>query len=279
MHPYRKQASESAINAQHWRNRYIRISLALVSALVAVIAGNMFTVRAARASSAQAHSARIAQAYSCGNGTGGTYPHCYAQYEWPGTTNGSITWIFITQLTCNSSCSNQSGWVDNETWLEQQNPGDYWVESGYMSYPPGPTSSDSYFWADNRPTYGYTWHDFGQVPSGDYQHNTTFELVKDGSGTFEVYLSSYTKSFYAYSTSNSMSANQIVIGQELAGTGGASAPTSYLSHNQWIDSNDHPHYQTNSNSDDLDSDNPPYASWFITPQNSTTGGSLQTSCC
>jgi hypothetical protein len=170
-------------------------------------------------------------------------------------------------------------------WLEDTHnqPNIYWVESGYESYPPGPASNDSYFWADERPNGGgYNWHDFGQVPSGDYQHNATFNIVNDGSQSYEVYVSTYTTYYLGYSTHSIVSPNDIVIGQELAGSSGASAPVSFFSDNQWLDSNDAPHYQTYGSDTTpypLTSDNPPYASWFIHPQNSSTGGSLQASCC
>lgn len=222
-----------------------------------------------------------ARAYSCGDGLDGG--HCYGDYDWSGATTGSATSIYMVHLTCSTSCSSAHGFVDNEMWLiDENNPTEYWVESGYESYPPGSSSNDSYFWADERPNGGgYNFHDFGQVASGDYQHYTSFTIVKDGSQYWEVYLGTYTTDYVGYSTSNSMSPSDIVIGLELAGSGGGAAPVAYFNDNEWYDSTLHAHYQTYGSDSypGLLSNNPPYASWYIHPQNSSTGGSLKTSCC
>jgi hypothetical protein len=214
---------------------------------------------------------------------------CHAINDWQnGTINGSATQISVVHLTCSPTYCSSGGFVDNEMWLQKltspNNPPGYqcpcyWVEAGYSTYSNDHLTRVDYFWADKRPIYGYVEHDLASVPSGDYGNYASVYINRSSSSSFEVTINSPGYYFDGSSTNNSMSPNDINIGQELYGTNGALAPNADLIDNAYIDTSNNFYYQTTMGN--RTEDGPPYAWWAIypTPPNSSTGGDLVTACC
>jgi len=220
----------------------------------------------------QIHDRGVAFAYSCGTA------HCYKGIHWGGHVSGESTDIYIAPLTA----PNDGGFVDNETWLVDLT-GPYWVEIGYSTFG---SSSVQYFWADSRPGSTYYEHPMASVAGNEYGTRPQF-AIQHGSGNSWVASivgpgSNFGGSWT--STNNTMTGNDIQIGQELAGTTGASANYANFTINVWYGYYDGSfHYQTNSGQDlNLaygSTSNPPYGGWDVIPQNSTTGGQFTTNCC
>jgi hypothetical protein len=217
-------------------------------------------------------------AYQCGTLQAN---HCYGQTSWVGSTYGVWTDIWVSYLKATSY-----GFIDDETWLTVDNVS-FWVETGYESvynvfFPSLPT----YFWADQRPGSGFYAHYFGFVPNQDFGGYVHFVILANDPSTqsFNVYVwnDQGTTGYYGESTYNTMSAHKIIIGQELAGTGGAFAPQSFFSFNAWATSPlaNNTFYGNFQNTDGFPvSQDPPYAKWLVEPRFSPTGGEFITSCC
>ena len=228
-----------------------------------------------------------ALAYSCGNPSSG---HCYGitDWNWTGTAaNGSSTKISIVNLNCADYCND--GFIDDEMWLQQNGngacpTGACWVESGY--YHGSGVASTVYFWADSRPNGTFNLHFLSTVPTGDYSHTTTFTIVQTATwNQWEVVISDYVgNQWINYSTNNGMTPDEIIIGMELAGPGGMSAPRADFTYNQWHSSAGW-NYQTSGTGyvpfHNAPSPNPPpYGGTASSPNGSTNhGGDIYTYCC
>jgi hypothetical protein len=224
-------------------------------------------------------------AYSC---TG--VDHCYGVNSWSGGTTGVSAWITANRLTC-SGCG-LNDFITNELWLATGSQ-QYWVEAGITTYNkatdtnPANTPRTSYFWADWRPGSQWYEHEMDQIPGADLGQYTYFEILKvSGANQFNVTVSGYSGYHaYGYSTDNTMGLPGIIqVGQELAGTAGASAPTAHYIYNQWFDSSSIPHYQgangaLNPSVYNSGATGPIVRSWAILPSSPNSyGGDLWTSC-
>jgi hypothetical protein len=234
------------------------------------------------------------KAYSCGNPSSG---HCYGTASWQQTPEYFGAYVDIAQvsLSCPSGCG---GFVDDEIWLIDTNTpncvsngfGVCWVEAGSIAQD---GSNPVFFWADARPTTQSTFnlHLLGPTDApGTIDH---FMIVKDGRvspQTFLVFI--YTDSFStlyngksAVSSGAPMKGNRIDIGQELAGSSGASAGSDNFSRNIWaVQALDAAYifwYNRQTTKGSVGSANPPTASWTIDPANPPPpeGGQFTTSCC
>jgi hypothetical protein len=235
-------------------------------------------------------SAGAASGYSCGN------THCYGTNSWSqaGEYFGAYSDIQIAELSCPDD-----GFVDDEMWLvDTSSPGCRanefgmcWVEVGYSTYPGRPLS---YFWADGRPLTSSTYneHILGPTdPVGTVDH---FMIVKDGRVNPQTYL------VFVYNDSRStlyngvsavppgtaqMVGRRIDIGQELFGSGGASASTALFTLNRWAVQALGPEYvfwyAVQGAKGAVTSNNPPKGQWVIDPGscNAVEGGEFSTSCC
>jgi len=106
-----------------------------------------------------------------------------------------------------------------------------WVETGYITYPTVFGAAEDYFWADWRPQdTQINQHDLGGVPSRDYGQNPTFTIHQSSSSSYHVTIASPNFSYSGYSTNNYMAPSQLQMGQELAGTSGASAGNARFSY-------------------------------------------------
>ena len=237
--------------------------------------------------------AALAANYSCGNASSN---HCYGQTSWSEQTQYFGAYVDLKEPTmnCPSSCG---GFVDNEIWLiDNQSQAclansfnQCWVEAGYIAQAGGGTQ---FFWADSRPQTSSTFnlHIVGDAdPVGTTDH---FMIVKDGRVSpqvFQVFIYNTSESTLYHGTSvasngNPMSGNAIHIGQELAGTSGATAGDAEYTRNIWAVQALGPEYVFwyNRQTDDgsVRSDNPPSGSWSIDPSNpSPEGGDFTTHCC
>lgn len=184
---------------------------------------------------------RPAHAYSCGDATSGT--HCYgittSVSGYYGMANDGLkasrTNILVVPMQCNAcgGINTTSGFIDNEMWLgDNHNPSQaYWVEVGYKTESNFFSSWEEYFWADVRPVdktvANLNFHNWGNIPSGDYQHTDTFYAWQDSQAVNQFDLAIHTTqggSFTGASTNNTMAPSLIQMGQELAGNAGAYAP-------------------------------------------------------
>jgi len=217
--------------------------------------------------------------YSCSSS------HCYGRNEWQGATSGALTDISVVHL------SSGNNFVDDEMWVAQpSSSGDCagngnfcWVEAGYANGDAENGEIGQYFyWADVRPCScgGYHEHDSGILKSGDYGNEAGVGIFKDDSSDWGAYVDGTDTSVSGVSTGQTMQATMILIGQELAGTSGANAPTAHFTYNYWQDQNNGSwHFQTSDGTLDpcLDNQcspiNPPWAGWVAnqTPHNGNGG--------
>jgi hypothetical protein len=259
---------------QHYTRHLMRVVVALVTALVLAEIGFLLHPLTARA-------------YSCGDLN---INHCYAINDWsqfPSQDQGGETDVQVAQLTCNCSTwyGGEAGFIDDEMWVA--NYGDTrcsnqhnscWVEAGYLTTTSAYSTTTNYFWADNRPNLGFTQHVLAQVPSGDYGHNANLLIWRNFGQTnrWIVDISTPNYGYSTYSTSNDFNPTDIQIGQELAGTSGASASNAYFSDNYYVDN------MRNFVAETLDGSitykPPPYDYWLVYPHNSSSGGIFVTYC-
>jgi hypothetical protein len=235
----------------------------------------------------------FASTYSCGNGSAG---HCYGQTSWSEQTQYFGAYVDLQEPTMNCP-SNCGGFIDNEIWLIDSNSsgctsnsfGQCWVEAGYIAQS---GQSTQFFWADSRPQTSSTFnlHILGDAdPVGTTDH---FMIVKDGRVSpqvFQVFVYNTSESTLYNGTSvtsgTPMAANAIHIGQELAGTQGASAGTADYTRNIWAVQSLGPEYvfwyRRETDEGSVRSDNPPFGSWAIDPSNPPPpeGGEFTTHCC
>jgi hypothetical protein len=178
------------------------------------------------------------QTYSCGspytNGDS-TQSHCYAIAGWQEQPQyfGAYTDILQAGTNCPSGCDSD---LSNEMWLVDagtqacfnNSEQACWVEAGFEASVGNDDGKPHYFWADSRPftfdpQYVYNVHYLGQADVADFAH---FLIIKDERAgpdvyTVQIYNDSNTVFFTGNSIPNTMSANSIQIGSELAGTKGA----------------------------------------------------------
>jgi hypothetical protein len=230
--------------------------------------------------------------YSCGDPSSN---HCYGVTSWQEKPEyfGAYSDILRASMNCPSGCN---GFVDNELWLVDDksggctgNPfGMCWVEAGYF-FTDG-SSSAQFFWADSRPMNSSTFnlHILGSADSeGTTDHYMIIKDARGGPGIFQVwvYNDGLSTLYQGTSTSNTMAGDRVIIGQELAGTNGASAGTANFTRNIWAVQTLGPEYvfwyNSQTTKSGVTSANPPIASWTIDPTSPPPpeGGQFTTHCC
>jgi hypothetical protein len=228
--------------------------------------------------------------YSCGNPSTG---HCYGYTHWQEQPQyfGSYTSILQIAMNCPSNCG---GFINNEMWLGDDHSqaclsngfGACWVEAGYHAFPG--EGNPYYFWADSRPMTSNTYnnHFLNQADVADFTHFMIILDARGGPGVYQVWIYNDNLSvlFNGASTSNTMTANEIDIGTELAGTTGASAAPSQFQQNFWavspLTSQYIFWYNTEVDNGAVTSQAPPNASWLIPASLSgSNGGIFSTNCC
>ena len=192
-----------------------RYSVDVQSFLIVLAVAVLLQLGYAFASPTVARAAMLS--YSC------TGPHCYGTSVWSSTSYyGGSTNISVVNLSCTPSvCGLDAGAVDNEMWLDGKvGQTTYWVEAGYSTYSTDHTTTIDYFWADSRPCCGYAEHVEGQVPSGDFGHNTSFQVYSLCCQEFQVEIYSPSVTYNGTSTSNSMAPSDVKIGRNYSGPPG-----------------------------------------------------------
>lgn len=233
----------------------------------------------------------LAATYSCGNPSSG---HCYATATWQEKPEYFGAYVDANQVSigCPGGCG---GFIDDEIWLVDDHSGGCtgnpftmcWVEAGSIAID---GSNPVFFWADSRPLNSSTFnlHLLGSTDTvGTTDHYMIIKDARNGPGIFQlwIYTDSLSTLYNGVSTSNTMSGNRVIIGQELAGTKDASAGNANFTRNIWAVQALGPEYvfwynrQTNTGSSS--SDNPPFGSWTINPSSPPPpeGGQFTTHCC
>jgi hypothetical protein len=237
-------------------------------------------------------SCQNAAAYSCGTPS---VDHCYGTNLWRQTGEyfGAYTDIRRGRMVCPATCG---GFVDNEIWLiDNTTPacianqyGQCWIEAGFVSVEG--SQDPVFFWADNPPDQQFNLHLLGPAdPAGMVDH---FMIIKDSRVTpnsFLVFIyNDGLSTLYngtSLSTGNTLKADRIDIGQELAGPKDAFADSADFTRNIWAVRALGPEYifwyaaQTAMGT--VTSNNPPSASWTIDPAAAAVpeGGQFTTRCC
>jgi hypothetical protein len=234
-----------------------------------------------------------AAAYSCGNPSS---DHCYGVTSWTEQPQyfGAYTDAKQVAMACPSSCG---GFVDDEIWLVDDNSSGCtansfqmcWMEAGTLMT--AGANHPQFFWAESKPAggSGFTLHIVGNADAaGTVDH---YMIIKDGrqhtSNLFQVWIynTSLSTLYHGTSTGNAMSGERILLGQELAGSSGASAGTAHFTRNIWAVQVLGPEYvfwyNRQVHDGGVSSDNPPFASWAVHPSSPPPpeGGDFTTHCC
>jgi len=153
------------------------------------------------------------------------------------------------------------------------------------------STNQTFFWADKRPGQPFAFGLMANVPAGDYGNRDHFMIIKDGRATpnpFLVFMYNDNLSalYEGTSNANSMIGKQILIGQELDGIGGASAPQATFTRNIFAVQALGPEYvfwyNVQTQQGIVRSNNPPMGHWDIDPATSGSspeGGQFSTNCC
>jgi hypothetical protein len=229
--------------------------------------------------------------YNCGSPSSG---HCYGVAQWQEQPQyfGAYADIVQVPMSCPGGCG---GFVDDEIWLTDDNTsacqtngfGMCWVEAGSIAQE---GSGPVFFWADSRPLSSsvFNLHLLGGTDAaGTTDHYMIIKDGRGGPGIFQlwIYNDSLSTLYNGTSTSNTMSGNRIVIGQELAGSNGASAGDANFTRNIWAVQVLGPEYvfwyNREADEGSVTSQSPPFGSWTINPTSPPPpeGGQFTTHCC
>lgn len=189
-------------------------------------------------------------------------------------TTGASSEIFVRGVTAGD------GEITNEIWLSQNlSQNSYWVEGGYWANVGWNNGAQTWFWADSRPedSNNVNVHPSSPMPgSGDGGQYAFVDIEQINSCTFDVFIDGFSTDLSGVSTNNCISPNDIQLGQELAGSSGANAPTAdftdnefrgHLTSDPWAFITSKPSFS--------ESDNPPSVHWIENP-NHTDGGTFAT---
>jgi hypothetical protein len=110
--------------------------------------------------------------------------HCYVQAfnQNNAANHGVYGQLYVTCLYQ----PYEAIFANNEVW-DLDTSGDYWVEAGLKSGQDyhGAYRDKDWFWADNRPVYGYAEHDFSEEANLTTKYPV--EITYAGTGTWDVY--------------------------------------------------------------------------------------------
>ncbi len=141
---------------------------------------------------------------------------CYDVAIWdPADQNSRIDAIMNVECLYESSPSNN--FVDEQIWegTDNDSSGTYWVETGMSEGAPW-GSGRVFFWADNRPTYGYAQHPVNGMAAN---LNTNYSLQINwysNSSTWQVWIGG---TYVGQSTSNPPYSKYVVGGSEFTNVG------------------------------------------------------------
>lgn len=201
---------------------------------------------------------------------------CHATLSWIGGVDGSETHIFTNQIY-GGNC-----FIQNTMWLAQETSGgDYWIEAGIRAINTISNGADSTFWADFRPNgLGFSPHygaPLSAADHGKYAQVVIVHPVGTAYGVWSVGVTGLPNSqITGPSTQNFISPNDIDIGMEICGTGGANAPRNGFTGNRYHGLNGNWAYQGKSDGLQNPQQSPAYGNWTTLPSRSSTGGQWTT---
>jgi hypothetical protein len=185
--------------------------------------------------------------YSCGNGSGS---HCYGIVTLPAALNGEPNFRgFVTTVNA-VSLNSGNGETNDEIWVVQQNNNacgnlgtgnQCWIEVGLSAGANSggcslPSNETHIFWADNRPNQGFFCHDQGALQSQEFNQPVFLAIAirPDEPNSYDVEALTCTsvsgngscprRAIIGKSSNNTMAADVIEMGMEVAGSSGATAP-------------------------------------------------------
>ncbi len=250
--------------------------------------------------------------YACGTTQHPT--HCYAQVAWTGGApyTGIALDLTAAALTCApTDCYDHytSSWpefIANDLALVDETTGG-WLAAGYETYPLMTSDYSQeyiqqvwYFWSEQRPpvninpgtstptptpTIGQpgsaSFHWLGQVPSDAMRQWAHYDIHQTGPLQYTISINQIrsangTVSYTTVDTGNTLAPDELVIGQELFGNNGATAPFAFYANAQGYDTTFTAHVETDVGA--VRHDDPPFGKWLLLPP-SAPGGLFETNCC
>jgi hypothetical protein len=234
--------------------------------------------------------------YSCNDG------HCYGivRFNVIDFGNGPMFRSFVTNVNAVPLNAGNAD-ISDEFWVIQQGatncgnqPNDCWIELGLLAS--NITNNETHvFWADNRPNQGFFYHDMGALQPQEFnqpvllliairpQDPNSYDVDALTCQTVTGPVGCQGRRLIGQSINNTMVANVIEMGLELAGSNGASAQAT----NFFRTIVPYPNSPGNFKYLDVDGrvqvDAPVTAGWVSTPTSTppsrNIGGSFFTSCC
>ena len=159
---------------------------------------------------------QIPTGYSCGDVT---RKHCYAK-----ATLGDHITGFTARIGVADGISPGDGFVTNELWLNNYTGVSSWIEVGYQQ---NSVERLHYFWAMNDENGVFTKESIADVPAQEKSTSVYFDVHQIAPDSFRVSVQGSATHFtkvIAVHLWNGSSGGYAGVGQELAGTSGASAP-------------------------------------------------------
>ena len=216
--------------------------------------------------------------------------HCYGIARWysgsPQAGSSSFAGAYTSITTVPLHINNNGIHVfTHEMWLDEDSPrcsinpnNRCWIEVGYgnmRSWYGGEFYTGMfYFWADTRPgAPALHVHILGPVKSSQFGSTQSYSIRRINRTTYEVRAGNYID----YSTGNTMIANTLTVGEELANDGGlafTSARPAFFTHTAWLDYSGWHFFQTPGY---VVSMNPDAARWINSSP--TSGQTFYTACC
>jgi hypothetical protein len=242
--------------------------------------------------------------YSCIGGDPGSR-HCYGIVRFNVTDlgNGPSFRAFITTVNA-VALRGGDGEINDEFWVKQipaancggpNLPAVCWIEVGLSAGANYigcrvPQNETHLFWADNRPNRGFFCHDMGAVQPQEFGQPVLLAIAIRPSEPNAYDVEALTcesshgpvgcqgRQFVGISSDNTMAANVIDMGMELAGRTGASAPGTNFFQTLVPDSSSVFGFKFLDVDGRLILNEPISAEWESRPT-SGNGGSFRTSCC
>jgi hypothetical protein len=167
------------------------------------------------------------------------------------------------------------GFITDEFWLSGSNCS-CWIETGYKADQTG----QYYYWGQQAPGSSFGFTDLGPVTAADLGQWATFTIQQISPQSFSIEVVTPTHS-YVVTVNNSYLSDPnalayVQVGQELAGTTGATANYAFFEYNKLFVGGSWSYITT---AGAIKQDAPPYGGWLGTPSSSNPGGIFLTQCC
>jgi len=179
---------------------------------------------------------------ACNNNYNCQNPHCYGTASWGGESPSVVSLQTTAKLV---PLSGGDGFVDDEMWVVDYNDNNCtnsslniqslcWIELGSLAGPAWFSDTNTHlFWAENRPTSpgnpsAFFFNALATPSGNEINSHVDYAITRDSrpvNGNGWIIAATTAANQYVATTSNSMNPPQnVIIGQELYGSSGASAP-------------------------------------------------------